>query len=367
MNIIRLTFANLKRYTKIPSILFSLILAPLVVIGFCIFLSDGVSSSQSGSLENIALVCNLESNTSDKSLDTKYQKALIKELGISNDYIYSLNQKNEALKQLKNNKFAAVFIIDDNFSEMIKNGQKPTVDVIKTSKGGGSLLSESKIETFINTSLKKQIDPSFSSKYIKTSVIAKAESSLKSDFMHVFLICYMIYINGAIICKDLLGLKKSNTLRRMLSTKNKDFEILFSLFLSLFLIQALVYTTTLVACNIILDININTCNILLILSNSLLCTGIIMFLARLCKNEATISFAMVGYVLFSLATELPSITPNLGIDIPFVVNISKFMPIYWTVDAIINENYFKNIIVLMLLSLVFVTAGSFKLKEFAKN
>lgn len=366
MNIIRLTFANLKRYVKTPSILLSLVLVPIVVIGLCMFLTRDISTSSEGQLENIALVCNLENNT-DKSADFEYQEALIKELNISNENIYALNEKDQALEQLKNNKLAAVFVVDDDFSEMIKDGKKPTVDVIKTSKGGGSLFSESEIQTFINTSLKKQIDPNFSSKYIKTTVTKKEESSFKENVMSVFLICYILYINGVTICKDLIDLKKSNTLKRMLSTKNKDFEILFSLFLSLFLIQALVYTVVLVICNILLDVGINAWDISLILTNSLLCTGIILFLARICKNEATISFVMVGYVFLSLATSLPTMIPNLGIDMPFVVNISKFMPMYWTIDAIINDNYFKNIIVLILLSLVFVTAGSLKLKEFAKN
>ena len=366
MNIIKLTLANLKRYVKMPSILLSLALTPVIVIGFCMFLTRDTSSSNETSLENIALVCNLEGDT-DKSTDLKYQKALIKELNISKDNIYALNEKNQALDKLKNNKLAAVFVIEDNFSEMIKNGQKPTVDVVKTSKGGGSLFSESKIETFINTSLKKQIDPSFSSKYIKTTVVAKEEDSLKTNFMSVFLICYVLYINGATICKDLLDLKKSNTLKRMLSTKNTDFEILFSLFLSSFLIQALIYTMTLVISNLLFNIGINTWDISLILANSFLCTGIILFLARICKTEATISFVMVGYVFLSLATVLPTMMPNIKIDMPFVTNISKFMPMYWTIDAILNENYLKNILVLILISVVFVTAGSFKLKEFAKN
>ncbi len=369
MNIIKLTFANLKRYIKMPSILMFLILSPIVLILFCSFLTKDSSDDSSMSYENIGIVCNLNLEYSlYKSIDTTYQEELIKELNIQEDDIYSLDQKDKAVELLKNNKFAAIFVINDDFSDIIKAQKRPTIDVIKTSEGGGSLLTESKIDTFINTVLQKQIDPNFSSKYIKSTVVKDEGIILKDDFISIFLICYVMYISGCGLCTDLVNLKKSNTLKRMLSTKNKDFEILFSLFFSSFLIQAIVYTIVLIISNKFIGITVNPYTILLILANCFLCTGIIICLSRYCKNESTISLSMVGYIFLRLATSISILIPSLvNIDMPVIINISKFMPMYWTMDAMMNDNYVKNSIILVLMGLFFITAGSFKLKEFAKN
>ncbi|MDN9585514.1 ABC transporter permease, partial [Clostridioides difficile] len=52
----------------------------------------------------------------------------------------------------------------------------------------------------------------------------------------------------------------------------------------------------------------------------------------------------------------------------FMTNLSKFTPFYWTIDAIKNNgSILINIIALILIGIIFVTAGSLKLRDFAKN
>lgn len=355
MNIINLTLSNIRRYIKSPHLILPMILLPLVIIFFVITTSN--KDSDISSFEPpIALVCNING---------KYENKLIKELRKNID-VFNIKDKNKAINLLKDNKVSSVILLDDNFSKDIDNLTPPSITSFKTSKGGGSLLTESYINTFVSKSLKSKKSNN-DINIISSNIIEKKSFSFENSLIFVFMISYFMYLCSGMFCQDLLSLRKSNVLKRMLSTKNKDFEIIFSLCLSLFLVQAIVSSLVLISLNVLFGYEINIYMILLLFANSFVSTGLVIFICRIFKNESSAFFVTSMYALFSIILCLGKLAPSLNINIPLVDKVSMLSPFYWIFKTANGDNTFTSITALILIGLVFVTCGSFKLRDFAKN
>lgn len=354
MNIINLTLSNLKRYIKSPSLILPMILIPIVsVSAFSAIFSDTDSSMPS---VPFSLVCNL---------DGEYEGELIKELKLKEN-IFLIKDKDKALNLLKNNKVSSVFILDNNFSDDINNLKNPIVKSFKVEDGGGSISAESKINKFISSSLKSKSDNK-DTNIITSTIVEKKSSFGLGSTMPIFFMSYLLYLFAYSFCKDLLDLKKSNVLRRMLSTKNKDFEILFSLCLSLFIVQASASLLALILITLINGIEINISMILIVIANSFVVTGLVMILCRIFKTDAAISMATTFYALLIAGLCFPTLIPSLSAKMPFLNNLAKLSPLYWIFEALNGKSIILSLIALILMGLVFVTCGSFKLRNFAKN
>lgn len=106
---------------------------------------------------------------------------------------------------------------------------------------------------------------------------------------------------------------------------------------------------------------------MIVLANSFVATGFVFWIARVFKNEGSISLMSTFYSLIGLAISISNMIPSLD-KLSFMANLSKLTPFYWTIDAINNNgNILINIIVLILIGMVFVTAGSLNLRDFARN
>ncbi|HBG5345953.1 TPA: ABC transporter permease [Clostridioides difficile] len=352
---IRLTIANIKRYLKNHSLLINMVMLPIILI-FSINFFTNNSGNQSMYFSPVAIV-------SDSS--GKYEHKLINSSKLKENS-FGLNEQDKAMKLLKNNKVSAVFVLDKNFSNNIDNLQRPVVKCFKI-ENGGSLWAESQIESFVTKSLKLKVDKNIDDKLTKTNIIDNKPDKNKDSFLVVFLICYFMYINAAHLASDLFTLKKSNVLKRLISTNNKDIKIIFSIFLGLFFIQSIVYTFALLCFSIIEDFSLSLNILMIVLANSFVSTGFVFWIARVFKNESSISLISTFYSLIGLAISISSLIPSMD-TLSFMTNLSKFTPFYWTIDAIKNnDSILINIIVLILIGIIFVTAGSLKLRDFAKN
>lgn len=353
---IRLIIANIKRYIKNHTLLVNMVLFPVILV-FSLNFFTGNSENQSMYFSPVAIVSNSSGKYEHKLIDSSKLK----------ENSFGLDEQDKAMNLLKNNKVSAVFILDKNFSSNIDNLKRPVVKCFKTENGGGSLWAESQIESFITNSLKLKIDGNIDDKLTKTNIIDNSPDKNKNSFLIVFLICYFMYINAAHLASDLFALKKSNTLKRLVSTKHNDIKIIFSIFLGLFFTQAIVYTLTLVCFTFTRDFKLTLNTLMIVLSNSFVATGFVFWIARVFKNESSISLISTFYSLIGLAISISSMIPSLD-KLSFMANLSKLTPFYWTIDAINNNgNILINIFVLILIGMVFVTAGSLKLRDFARN
>lgn len=353
---IRLIVANIKRYIKNHSLLINIVMFPVILIFSLNFFTNN-SENQSMYFSPVAIV-------SDSS--GKYEHKLINSSKLKENS-FELNEKDKAMSLLKNNKVSAVFVLDENFSTNIDNLKRPVVKCFKTENGGGSLWAESQIESFIANSLKLKVAKNIDDKLTKTNIIDKKTDKNKNSFLVVFLICYFMYINAAHLASDLFTLKKSNVLKRLISTNHKDIKIIFSIFLGLFFIQSIAYILTLVCFTFIGDFRLTINILMIVLANSFVATGFVFWIARVFKSENSISLISTFYSLIGLAISISSLIPSMD-KLSFMTNLSKLTPFYWTIDAIKNNgSILINIIVLILIGIIFVTAGSLKLRDFAKN
>jgi ABC-2 type transport system permease protein len=357
MSTIKLILANVKRYIKNPSILVSMALMPFVVVLGVNSLSNDLSDSNMFS--QIAIVADQNG---------EYESGLIRKLNLEKN-IFSLDQKSEAVKLLKENKVSAVFVFDKDFSKNINKQIKPKVECIKTSKGSGSLFAETEIESYINDSLKELVAPGVLDNKIASHIVEKKSVIPDSSFLIVFMICYMMYISTTALSRDLMELKYSNVLTRLLSTKNKNLKIMFSLFFSIFSVQAIVYSILLVLLNIITGVELNLNMLALVLANCFTSTGLVLFMVRFFKTEsnlASMNMFAIFYSIVSIALCINKIIPSFNSD--FINNLAKFTPFYWTIDALTStNNILINLISILLIGLVFLTAGSFKLRDFVRS
>lgn len=353
---IRLILANIKRYIKNPSLLANIVMIPIViVVTLNVFSSN--SDNQSMYFSPVAVVSNYSG---------KYEHKLISNSKLKEN-TFGLSEQDKAMNLLKNNKVSAVFVLDKNFSTDIDSLKRPVVKCFKTENGGGSLWAESQIDSFITNSLKLKLDKNINEKLTKTSIIDKKPDKNKNSFSAVFMICYFMYINAAHLASDLFALKKSNVLRRLISTKHKDIKIIFSILLGLFFIQAIVYTLILGCLTFVGDFKLTPNILMIVLANSFVSTGFVFWVARVFKSESSISLVTTFYSLIGLAISISSLIPSMS-ELSFMTNLSKLTPFYWTINAIkSNDSILINVIVLILIGIVFVTAGSFKLRDFAKN
>nr|UWI51302.1 ABC transporter permease [Clostridioides difficile] len=353
---IRLILANIKRYIKNPSLLANIIMIPIVIVVTLNFFSSN-SDNQSMYFSPVAVVSNYSG---------KYEHKLISNSKLKEN-TFGLSEQDKAMNLLKNNKVSAVFVLDKNFSTDIDNLKRPVVKCFKTENGGGSLWAESQIDSFITNSLKLKLDKNINEKLTKTSIIDKKPDKNINSFSAVFMICYFMYINAAHLASDLFALKKSNVLRRLISTKHKDIKIIFSILLGLFFIQAIVYTLILGCLTFVGDFKLTPNILMIVLANSFVSTGFVFWVARVFKSESSISLVTTFYSLIGLAISISSLIPSMS-ELSFMTNLSKLTPFYWTINAIkSNDSILINVIVLILIGIVFVTAGSFKLRDFAKN
>ncbi|MGX4598873.1 ABC transporter permease [Faecalimicrobium sp. JNUCC 81] len=350
MNIIRLTLSNLKRYLKSPSLILPMILMPALLIYGLLFTFSTNESDSPHYLAPIALICDL---------DGKYEKQLINDLELK-DNLFDIKDENKAIDLLKNNEVSSVFVLNKDFSKNIDNLDSPTVKSFETENGGGSIWAKSKIDSFISNSLNNKRNLNV----VTTTVIEHKSPLLWNSFLFTFMTSYMLYVTNSAFCQDLLILRRSNVLKRMLSTKNKDFEILFSLFLSLFLVQSLSSTFVLLLTT---KFNVNLDMIGIIVANCFVSTGLILLFTRIFKQEATIGFASTIFPLLNIALILPLLIPSFPLNTPFINNLAKLSPFYWTIKYLQGDSILVSLIALILLGLVSVTCGSLKLRDFAKN
>ncbi|MGL4797411.1 MAG: ABC transporter permease [Paraclostridium sp.] len=355
MNMFKLILSNLKRYFKDPTLILVMILMPALLSVSVILVSS--KSDNSIYLPKVAVVGNL---------DGMYENKLIKELN-ANDFSFDLKDKNLAIDLLQNNKVCAIFILENDFSKSIESINKPQVEIIKTQEGGGSIWAESTVESFINSSIKSIVAPNLNSSIVTSNIIEEESLIPGNNVVVVFMISYCLYVCAASFSKDLIDLRSTNVLRRMISTKNTDFEIIFSIFFSLFLVQSISCVVTLIGLNIILNLELTFASIVIIVANCFVSTGFVMTLARVFKTEVGVSLGSVFYSLAAVGLCLSDLLPSLSSNINFVNNLAKLSPIYWTFEAMKNNNVLLSFLALILLGLIFVTAGSFKLKDFAKN
>lgn len=351
----KLAWIHVKRYFKNPILLLMMGPIPLALILASMFLGGNNESFDA----NVAFV--LERNRT-------YENELLKNLQINEKYIYH-NDETAALNELKANKVAGVIILPESFSTDLKNGQKPSIILYKTSKAAGTAETELKIEDQINTWLKEYYGLSNFTP-ITTSIDYKEHPVDMTVTMFVIMNIYFMFIGASVLAKDVYQLKQQKVLHRTLSTANKDYKIFGGIILAMCLIQGFCFTIVYYIGMFILDVTMPNAflPLLLMFSMSFVASSLVIFITRIFKHSNMIELSLIMYTLVGFILSLTLLSPlDIGLDIDWLTNLAKLFPIYWAFDTALNFELWPNLFIIFLFGMVFLSAGSFKLKNFIQS
>lgn len=352
--------ANCKRYFKNNKNIVFMFFVPILLTGFVYFTGDNKSETSNGKIA----VINLDRGA--------YGNKLIKELKIGKTY----KNKIEALEDLKNNKYTAVYELPADFSKSANEKLKPVVNVYKLQAGNINNEFENRLKNSIKEIMKVNV--------LEESNIIKDESEIEKNIIHidykktdksigedklfpVLNIMYLMIINSTLFGKDLISLKKEKILERVSSTANNEYSILGSIYLSMVIVQSAASIGSLFVINLVFKYGFQSfafevLNIILI--------SMISIATAIMASRMSEQFQM-GALIVVLINLLMLTIYFIGISekgkFPLGEILMKITPFYWAMDSIKNFRIFPNTIILILIALAFFTAGSVKYSAIAKS
>lgn len=354
MRLVRLVLINIRRQLKNPAMLGMTLIFPIVML--LIINSGGLSEGG-----NIGII--------DKS-NTKYSNEIIERLSekYSIDKLEGSAEDNYNL--LRENKLGVIYVIDSDLKESLDKGEVPKIKGYRTEATSGVIMAEDIITKYISNILKEEVSRGLSENST-IAVINDEEVPKKDNYkMTVLMICYFMMIGGSIITGEVIKLKQEKVLRRTIATGNSDITILGSIFVSSFIIQGILSTAAFIILTFLLKIpkeNIPQ-GILIIFLGSLITTAIIVAVSRWIKNVTLASLAtvIIGITSFGIGffgAELDSFE-----NIPTIITrISVLSPFTWLLKIINTNEIIIPVLIILLMSIAFLTAGSFRLREFVKE
>lgn len=355
MRLIRLILINIKRQLKNPSMMIMTLIFPVVML---IFINGDGFGTESGSVGII-----------DKS-NSKYSKELIGKLEEQYD-IEKLNGKVEdSFNLLRENKLGIIYVIDKNFNEKLQLGEVPKVHSYKTEAASGTIISDEIIKDYVLSVVKEGISDGLSENSIITIINEDKIKDTDNYSMTIVMICYFMMIGGSVVSSEIIKLKDQKVLKRTISTSNSDISILGSLFISSFIYQGILSSIGFIILTFIFKFPIDKIpeGVFIIFLGSIFTTAIIVAITRWVKNGVLASLITVLFGLLAFGLGMFSFELDAFSNVPeLLYRLSVMSPFTWMLKIINTGKIIIPTIIILLMSIVFFTAGSFKLREFVKE
>lgn len=365
MKILRLAFIYYKRFIKDANNLMVMFLMPLVVIvGIYFITNDKVS------MTNVDVAFNIEDRGG-------YAEEMLNKLKLSKAVFY--NERSKAMEILEKNDVIAVYVIPDNFTEDINSGNKPVIQSYKKDDGNATLPVEISINDYINKKVKEQMllqhgiishKDQLYDLTAKINIEAYKKKMGSELYLAVMLIIYFIIISSNNLGTELLNLKKQKILSRAITTANKGYEIVGSIFIAMFFLQVSINLLVLIIGKYLIgyalvDVDIIIANIALA---SMISISLGLFVTRIFKNPGVASMMLTISSVVSTMLASLALSGDGSRNMPWILhNLAKFTPQYWLLDSIEKASLFPNSLVLLLMALALFTAGNYKLRDFVNR
>lgn len=360
MGFIMVLIANCRRYFKDNKNIVFMFFLPIILTGLAYLTGDNESTVSNGKVS----VINLDRGA--------YGNKLVKELKI--DKIYK--NKIEALEDLRNNKYTAVYEFTTDFSKRTNEKLNPVVNVYKLQDGNVNNEFENRLKNSVKKIMKVNIlernNVVKNEKEIEKNIIhidyRKTDKSIGQDKLFPVLnIMYLMLIHSTLFGKDLISLKKDRILERVSSTANYGYSILSGIYISMVAVQSAASIGSLLVINLLFKYGFESfafevLNIILI---SMISIAVAIMSSRMSEQfqMGTLIVVLINLGMFSIY--FIGIVEKGKFALGEI--LMKFTPFYWAMDSIKNSKVFPNTIILILIALVFFTAGNIKYLSFAKS
>lgn len=356
MTIYTLVITNLKQYFKSPKGILATICIPTT---FIIFLF----ANRTSYFNNINIGIVSEDNSSNSIVNE-----IIYSIDLKNEII-NINSKDQGLKLLYERNIDVLYIFPKDFTKSILNNTRPIVEsnFIESS----TLISQINlfIDNYITNILKDNISNLYSNN-ITTSIEESSDNMRTYLSIQISLLCYIMFLVALVRSCEIFEMKKYNVLSRMLYTPYLGKQILASMYITTFIVQSIAISFTVILAKVIFKFDeINLFNALCYINAiAFLASTFNVFAMRIGKNENMVSlftlfYAISSYFLAILGSNLIDTftTSNRLINI-----LGNFSPFYWCITGIYNNILFPNVIIIIGMGLVFLTAGKFDINELLK-
>lgn len=364
MKFIRMVLVNCKKYFKDYKNIIFMFIIPIL----CVSMVNLITGNGSNGLDIKVAVVNMDKG--------KLGDKIINDLKVNSVYY---GNKEKALNELKNYNFIAVYEIPEDFSEKVGNSEKPVINSYKLEKGNNTQIFEAQIEEKIDQLLKVEIlknnniissEKELDKNIIKVHYNKRLGLMSSEGFMPIVLIMFFLVTFSSNISMDLLKLRKEKILERFLSTNNKGYTVMGSIYVSMLITQITMYSMSFIVMDIVFKYHFQNFGILIlnVALMSMVSISLGVMVGRICKDTgvASIIITLISMVMFflyiiSMIGETSSSVPRI------VMTLSKFTPFYWALGSIDKSVLFPNVFVMILIALAFFSAGSIKYSNFAKN
>ncbi|SMC28848.1 ABC-2 type transport system permease protein [Clostridium acidisoli DSM 12555] len=379
MQVFKLTILHLKRMISNKSVLLLTLLMPMFVMCLVTFFSGSGNNNDNTNVLYIDFV-NKDNGQMGNNLIQEFKNS-------PNFNVYVANQA-DAKYRVEHNVVAEAIMIPHNFSESLKNGSEPNIQVLTLSSGNTNLIADNKINSFINenliskqisASLKSKLPPSnnivaelsktvASNKIMATSQTVKKNktNSLGNQISINLCISFMMF-TVIFIVNEVIARKDDKTLKRSLSTPNSKFVLLFSIVLAFLIVGWLQVLLMIGSTTLLFKLSWgSSIPALLILFTSLILVvlGLGVLLCRLIKSRN--NAPMICQMVIQISCLMGGSYMPLEFFPPVLKHVAYFMPQSWAVtaltDVVLNNkgliSILPNIGVLLLFAVAFFTAGA---------
>lgn len=346
MKIMSLTFINLRRLIKNPTLCAMGLVIPLVVL----FMMGGKHDRKA---REVLVVDN------DK---TAYSEVFIDEIKGAGDNLYIEDGAGFNRNEVEVEDFDAIITIEKGYEEAIKNKKAPVVSI----ENFAGLFNIVEVSADATTKLlEKEI---LGEEFKNNIIIEKVEEEvLPTGVISLLMIVYYGFMSAAMIIEDLVKLKKQNVLKRLVTTPNKSYEVLTGNFLAcfIFLAASMSLAYTVVKDSEILEGVVPLHGYLAVILSSFVFIAITIFMVRWFKRTDIIGVISTfsGLGLFMIGT-FAIMKPYLPESISHLAVIGYISPFYW-IGEVASGNVISASVVLILMGIAIFTTGTYKLNKFA--
>ncbi len=367
MKFLYMVLVNCKKYFKDYKSIIYMFMLPIAVVFLVNFLIGAKDKESSESLNLKVAMINLDKGQLGEELVEKIKPPSVYE------------NKEVALEALKNYNIIAVYEIPENFTQQINNNKKPIINSYKIEQGNSVQIFEIQIDQKINELVKFQIlknsniineELELNKNVVKVQYNMEKSILSADEFMPILMLMYLLISFSSNISADLLKLREEKILERFLSTANKGYAIIGSIYLSMIITQTIMYTASFMTMRLLFKTNFANFGVLVlnIALMSMISISLAIMVNRVLKNPGVTSIVISLISIIMLFLYIGGMVGETSTKIPkAIVTLSKFTPYYWSLESIEKSILFPNVFVLILIALTFYSAGNIRYSNFAKQ
>lgn len=361
MRLVQLIWANCRRLLSQPGNVLFLIAVPVGILLFQNLLMSGSGGSASG-----LLVQNLDRGPLAEQVLSQVEQP----------YETVPPDAESPFDGLEDYTADLLYIFPEDFSERIEAGELPQ---IQRYSRDDSVLFDNYDQTLDQIIKQEYLGAVFEQTGVLTAEQFLQESSITTtltiadyevSFTYVFamlMIVYFIMLFSSSTGTDLMELREQRVMSRMFVSPNTSIEMMIALAFSYFLLTFVSYGVVVTVASYIFDMQQFPLGLtlLIIALMSLFSLSLSLFVAKITKNRSVIQLIPTFYGMLGFVTTIYGLMERT--DSGIIAKAAYATPVYWVKEMMINGDILKNAGIILLMSLVLLTAGSYNLRAFVEE